>query len=78
MLVVSKTDTDSYQDQQRWEACATSLKSKASNNKDIRILEENVVLISLQNDLDLLSDVLHEESSLRHDIRDLSFDEEPI
>jgi hypothetical protein len=57
LLVVSKPDSGDYKDEQRWKGCATNLKDRASKNKDIQMLGENVVLISLQNGLDLLSEV---------------------
>lgn len=61
LLVVPKPDDNDYKAIERWEGCAANLKIQANKNKDIQILGENVVLISLQNRLEPLSEVLHKD-----------------
>ena len=58
LLVVPKSDTNDYEYQRRWEGCTANLKNIASKSKEIQMLGENVALLSLQNTLDVLAEVV--------------------
>ena len=61
LLVVLEIDKRNPEDQDRWNGCASRLRDRAKKNKDIQILGRNVVLISLQNELDLISEIVQED-----------------
>lgn len=61
LLVVEKPTSNSDNNEQRWRGCVANLKDTASKNKEIQLLGENVVLISLQNNLNAVSEIVHEK-----------------
>lgn len=58
ILVVEKTAVASSQSQQLWKACTENLLNLADKNRNIQLLGENVLLISLDKTLDDLSKVI--------------------
>ena len=60
ILAVEKPNTDNYQNEQRWRGCSANLSMLAAKNTDIQLLGENVLLISLENNLDGLAKIIPE------------------
>jgi hypothetical protein len=58
LLVVERHEGDGPRAREYWEGCAKNLSAIASKDKDIQVLGENVVLISLARSLEPLSEVL--------------------
>jgi len=59
IFAVEKPNTDaSYDNEQKWKQVVTNLSILTSRNKDIQLLGENVLLISLDKTLDDLSKVI--------------------
>jgi len=55
ILVVVKPDVTEQQNKQLWKSYTDGILSLTSKNKDIQLLGENVLLISLENNLDAVS-----------------------
>ncbi len=60
IFVVEKPKTGKHQDEQRWSGCSANLSALATKNKDIQLLGENVLLISLENNLNVMAEVIRE------------------
>lgn len=60
IFAVEKPKNDSHQNDQRWRGCSANLSVLANKNKDIQQLGENVLLISLDNNLDGIAKVIDE------------------
>ncbi len=60
IFAVEKPNTDIYQNEQKWRGATANLSALASKNTDIQLLGENVLLISLENNLNGLAEVTRE------------------
>lgn len=58
LLVVEKPDMENSRNEQLWHECMNKLENIAKQNIDIEILGENVLLLSLNNTLQGVADVL--------------------
>lgn len=66
LLCVKKPESGSYQDDQRWRGCAANLSHRASKNKNIQLLGENVLLIQLDQNLDALAEIIPDTLGLAY------------
>lgn len=64
IFAVEKPSFDNYQNERRWIGCSANLIDLAANNTDVQLLGENVLLISLDNNLRGLADVIQKISGL--------------
>ena len=72
IFAVEKPNTDIYQNEQKWRAVTANLSALDSKNTDIQLLGENVLLISLDNNLNGLADVTREILGLGYKYQVLS------
>lgn len=57
LLVVSKPKTDNYEDEEKWKGCLRNVRTLTTQNKDIEMLAENVLLLPLDLDLNAVSQI---------------------
>ena len=69
IFAVEKPKNDSHQNEQRWRGCSANLAALAAKNTDIQLLGENVLLISLESNLNGLSKVIRKYSVLDTSIK---------
>ena len=74
IFVVEKPDFDTLNNEQLWNGCTSSLSHLTKQNKDIQLLGENVLLISLDKDLSGLVKVVHATNGLRYKYQVLNED----
>lgn len=60
LLTVVKSSDDTVAAERQWESCTAYLAERARKNKDIQLLGENVLLISLDEGLSCLSGLIPE------------------
>lgn len=60
IFAVEKPNTSSHQNDQKWRGCSANLEILVTKNTDIQLLGENVLLISLENNLNGLAEVTRE------------------
>ena len=58
LLVVPKPKTNDYKDEEKWKGCINGLINLTTQNKDIEMLSENVLLLPLDHSLDAVSPIL--------------------
>lgn len=75
LLVFERPDTGRpVEDERQWEGCAMNMGNIARQSRDIEILGENVLLLSLQTDLKGVVDVVSNSLGLKY--RYAIFDQE--
>lgn len=74
IFAVEKPKADTYENEQRWRGCTTNLSALANKNTDIQLLGENVLLISLENNLNGLAEVIREILGLEYKYQVLNED----
>jgi len=60
IFAVEKPNVEVYEVERRWNGCISNLSALASKNKDIQLLGDSVLLISLDNNLDGIAKVVPE------------------
>jgi len=74
IFAVEKPKIDSHQNEQRWRGCSANLAALAAKNTDIQLLGENVLLISIDNNLNGLAKIIEEILGLGYKYHILSED----
>ena len=66
LLSVEKPTDDTDDSERRWDNCSSNLRALSAQNKDLQLLGENVVLISLSKTLDPLSTLVQKLCGLSY------------
>lgn len=74
IFAVEKPKADTVENERRWRGCTANLSALANKNTDIQLLGENVLLISLDNNLNGLAKVIEEILGLGYKYQVLSED----